>query len=59
MDIVDSSEEGDPLNEKAAGISDQTKIHNPAGNFCTECGRILDGDFAFCPGCGKELSKAK
>ena len=25
--------------------------------YCTSCGRLLDGDFAFCPGCGKVLPK--
>lgn len=55
IDIVDSSEESNPLNEKAAGRAGQAQTSNPAGSFCTECGRRLDGDFAFCPGCGKAL----
>lgn len=57
VDIVDSSEEGDPLNEKAAGLADQATSRNPAGNFCTDCGHRLDADDAFCPGCGKQLKK--
>ena len=23
-----------------------------AANFCSQCGRALDADYAFCPGCG-------
>ncbi len=57
IDIVDSSEEGDPLNKQAGDRAESTAERNPAGSFCTECGHKLDGDFAFCPGCGKDLLK--
>ena len=57
VDIVDSTEESDPLNLKASDDGQSAAKRNPAGNFCTECGHKLDGDFAFCPGCGKDLHK--
>ena len=24
-------------------------------NFCSHCGRALDADYAFCPGCGQAI----
>lgn len=59
VDIVDSKEEGDPANPKIENDSIPVPGTNHAGNYCTECGRRLDGDFKFCPGCGKELSGNK
>jgi hypothetical protein len=59
VDIVDSKEEGDPANPKIENASTPDPGTNYADNYCTECGRRLDGDFKFCPGCGKELSGNK
>jgi hypothetical protein len=55
VDIMDSKEEGDPANPKIENASIPDPGTNHASNYCTECGRRLDGDFKFCPGCGKEL----
>jgi hypothetical protein len=56
VDIVDSKEEGDPANPQDKTGAEHDPGRNPAGNYCTECGRRLDGNFKFCPGCGKDLS---
>lgn len=47
VDIVDEDEEGDPLNRKYGKKKD----------FCLYCGERVDGDFDFCPKCGKKLNK--
>jgi hypothetical protein len=59
VDIVDSKEEGDPAAPHITQDAGTIKSHNPGSNYCTECGRRLDGDFKFCPGCGKDLSENK
>ena len=57
VDIVDSREEGDPADPKAKADAVAEPARHPAGKYCTECGHRLDGDFAFCPGCGRALNK--
>ena len=57
VDIVDSREEGDPANHYAKEDAEASSGKHPAGKFCMECGHRLDGDFVFCPGCGRNLSK--
>jgi hypothetical protein len=59
VDIVDSNEEGDPANPQVKTGAEHDPGRNTAGKYCTECGRRLDGDFKFCPGCGKDLSGSK
>lgn len=55
-DIVDASEEPDPLNEKyskktnAADASQSGKT-----NFCPYCGAKAELDHRFCRNCGKQL----
>lgn len=59
VDIVDSKEEGDPANPQTVHDASPDPGSSPAGRYCTECGRRLDGDFKFCPGCGRDLSGSK
>ena len=56
VDIVDSKEEGDPANPQIAKDASPDPGSRPAGKYCSECGRRLDGDFKYCPGCGKDLT---
>ena len=59
FDIVDSSEEQDPLNERFGEKKPETQQGEPprAGGFCPYCGALTEGDFAFCRKCGRELPK--
>lgn len=62
IDIVDKSEEGDQSDawirrEPAPEAEVKEAALHPAGKFCTACGQRLDGNFSFCPGCGRDLSK--
>ena len=59
VDIVDSTEEGDPASISKEESGAQTQTPNPSGNFCTDCGYKLTGEFKFCPGCGRHLSKSE
>ncbi len=62
VDIVDSKEEGDPIDrwitndavmkDNEANIN--TKSHDY--NYCPYCKHKLDSDDIFCPKCGKELT---
>ena len=57
FDIVDSTEESDPWNEKFR--SQQTDMEfsteNKESIYCPYCGAKLAPDFEFCPKCGKKL----
>ena len=57
FDIVDSTEEADPWNEKFR--SQQTDMdfstENEEAIYCPYCGTKLAPDFEFCPKCGKKL----
>ena len=57
FDIVDSTEEPDPWNEKVR--SQQTDMdfstENEESIYCPYCGTKLAPDFEFCPKCGKKL----
>ena len=60
FDIVDDSEEPDPLNERFGGTSyegEQTYKSEESGGseFCPYCGADVENDFAFCNKCGKKL----
>lgn len=46
FDIVDDSEEADPLNKKFT----QSK-----NRFCPYCGKAVEEDFEFCNSCGRRL----
>ena len=48
MDIVDSQEESDPLNQRFGPESQRP-------SFCPHCGQKLPADAKFCPGCGEKL----
>ena len=55
-DIVDSSEEPDPLNER---FGEPAPIHHEsvpeADAFCPYCGTPVEDDYRFCNSCGKQL----
>lgn len=62
MDIVDSDEESDPLNEKygrqkntAQAVRNTTGTPGTSVSYCPYCGAKVEGDFDFCPKCGKKL----
>lgn len=60
FDIVDGSEEPDPLNERFGGTSyetgqDYTGEGSGGSEFCPYCGADVESDFAFCNKCGKKL----
>jgi hypothetical protein len=61
IDIVDSEEESDPLNEiygrqSQAGFYDEPNSKpGTSVTYCPYCGRPAEGDFDFCPGCGRKL----
>jgi len=63
MDIVDSREEPDPLNEKYGRKTVQntpdpvtaSKPDTAETNYCPYCGKKAEADHAFCSGCGKKL----
>lgn len=59
-DIVDSSEEADPLNEH---FGEAAPVHHEsvpkADAFCPYCGAPAEDDFRFCNSCGKELPQKR
>ena len=61
FDITDEGEEPDPLEQRFGGneCRDDTaqKSSFTAASFCPYCGKGVDGDFEYCPKCGKRLPK--
>lgn len=59
IDIVDETEESDPLNEKyGRKAADNPVIPEENGTsaaYCPYCGRAVDSEFDFCPKCGRKL----
>ncbi len=65
FDIVDGTEESDPLNERfghrAGAVTDKTDEHGEdgeqkkTGKFCPYCGMGAEPDFLYCNHCGKKL----
>ena len=62
VDIVDITEETDPLNEKYgrsfSGNQFTQYTHEQKGTsvaFCPYCGASVASEFDFCPKCGKKL----
>lgn len=61
VDIVDAEEESDPLNERYGrgsknGYGDRTQGASGTNvTYCPYCGRPAEGDYEFCPGCGRKL----
>jgi len=51
-DVVDSCEEPDPLNERFIGSDYRA---DTSGAFCPYCGKRINPDYDFCPGCGHKL----
>ncbi len=58
FDIVDASEERDPLNERFGAKTEDTPSVSDSdtdGKFCPYCGTAVQSDFKFCNSCGKKL----
>ena len=53
VDITDAEEETDPLQEKYGENKD--KPVSEKVRFCPYCGAPAEGDFQYCPKCGKKL----
>ena len=58
-DIVDSSEEPDPLDERFGRQAEESAPDVPSDGFayCPYCGAKLGEGFTFCGKCGRELPK--
>ena len=54
VDITDSIEENDPLNERFGKQADHEK--RIASAYCPYCGEGLKDDYLYCPKCGKKLN---
>lgn len=60
FDIVDSDEEGDPLNRrfgKNNSVFDTSEAYSGKACYCAYCGQRLDGDFSYCPHCGRKVER--
>lgn len=57
FDIVDDSEESDPLNERFGAKREQTPAARPKDGFCPYCGTPVEGEYVYCRKCGRELPK--
>ena len=58
VDIVDSKEETDPLNEKYGkynNVEDEYNSSEESFKYCPYCGKQLEDSFEYCPHCGKKL----
>ncbi len=51
-DIVDSTEEPDPLNQR---FYNEKKLENTDSEYCPWCGAKVEGEYKYCNKCGKEL----
>lgn len=58
FDITDDTEETDPLNERfGRPTGPKTSSPRSGSSFCPYCGAPVQGDFAFCRKCGKQIPK--
>lgn len=57
-DIVDASEEADPLNERFGAPTPHESMPE-ADAFCPYCGTPAEADYQFCASCGKKLPLRK
>lgn len=57
MDITEEGEEPDPWEERFGQSRREEGGGEGQGGFCPYCGAEVQGDFAFCGRCGKELPK--
>ena len=56
FDIVDEDEEPDPLNQRfQQSRPDHPDSGDGGSRFCPYCGAAIQGDYAYCPRCGKTL----
>jgi hypothetical protein len=52
LDIVSPDKEPDPFNQ-LMGFDHQAKVGS--ARFCVSCGSSIQGEYKFCPKCGKEV----
>ena len=58
FDITDEGEETDPLQARFGGQSSgEGNTAISAAAYCPYCGCGVDGDYEYCPKCGKKLPK--
>ncbi len=55
FDVVDSSEEPDPLNQRFGKTDAVEHADDVESNFCPYCGTKAEDGYRFCNKCGKEL----
>lgn len=59
FDITDEGEESDPLQDwvgrREDGVSSRPESGETADGYCPYCGAAVDGEYAYCPKCGKKL----
>ena len=55
FDIVDSTEEPDPMNERFGKTLQQDAARTKGSKFCPWCGAKVDAAYSFCNDCGKKL----
>lgn len=56
-DIVDNTEEIDPLNKRYGSHSNTYDSEHGQNVFCPYCGAKAADDFEFCPKCGRKLPR--
>ena len=57
FDIVDGSEEPDPLNERFGGEGIHSETNPEEALFCPYCGTPAEDDYLYCKKCGKPLPR--
>lgn len=56
FDITEDGEEPDPFHERFGNHADQEEDRpGSSAVFCPYCGAKAEGDFEYCPKCGKKL----
>ena len=57
FDVVDGTEEVDPLNKRFGDRANASAHTEPSGDtaFCPYCGGKAEDDYRYCKKCGKEL----
>lgn len=55
FDIVDHTEEADPLNERFGAAKTEKPVAGTDSAYCPYCGTPVQTDFEFCNKCGRKL----